>query len=155
MKVLVAFGSKRGGTEGIAQRVAEGLREAGHDAVAVAADGARRLDGYEAVIVGGGLYANRWVGSARRFVQRHVPDLRRVPTWFFSSGPLDDSATRTQIPPTKQVATLMERVGALGHVTFGGRLTADAKGFPASAMAKKHSGDWRDPAQIRASADWR
>jgi hypothetical protein len=44
----------------------------------------------------------------------------------------------------------MERVGALGHATFGGRLAADAKGFPASAMAKKRSGDWRDPAQIRA-----
>ena len=31
---------------------------------------------------------------------------------------------------------MMEKVGAKGHVTFGGRLPADAKGFPASAMAK-------------------
>lgn len=37
----------------------------------------------------------------------------------------------------------MDRVGAQGHVTFGGRLTRDARGLPASAMAKKHSGDWR------------
>jgi hypothetical protein len=43
----------------------------------------------------------------------------------------------------------MERVGALGHATFGGRLAPDAQGFPASAMARRHSGDWRDPAQIR------
>jgi hypothetical protein len=46
----------------------------------------------------------------------------------------------------------MERVGALGHVTFGGRLTPDARGFPASAMAKKRSGDWRNPSRIRAWA---
>jgi hypothetical protein len=44
----------------------------------------------------------------------------------------------------------MERIGARGHTTFGGRLSADAKGFPASAMAKKMSGDWRNPDRIRA-----
>jgi len=44
----------------------------------------------------------------------------------------------------------MERVGARGHITFGGRLSPDAKGFPASAMAKNRAGDWRDPAQVRA-----
>jgi len=46
---------------------------------------------------------------------------------------------------------VMQQIGVRGHATFGGRLTPDAKGFPASAMAKKHSGDWRDPAQVR---DW-
>ena len=44
------------------------------------------------------------------------------------------------------------RIGAHGHVTFGGRLPADAKGFPASAMAKTHAGDWRDPERIRGWA---
>jgi hypothetical protein len=44
----------------------------------------------------------------------------------------------------------MERIGAHGHTTFGGRLSADAKGFPAAAMAKKLSGDWRNPGRIRA-----
>jgi hypothetical protein len=44
----------------------------------------------------------------------------------------------------------MDRIGACGHTTFGGRLSADAKGFPAAAMAKKLSGDWRNPELIRA-----
>ena len=152
MRVLIAWGSKRGGTEGIGRTLTEALREAGHDAIALPAGEGTRLDGFEAVIIGGALYANRWAPAARRFVRRHLRELRRVPTWFFSSGPLDDSAGREAIPPTEQVASLMERVGALGHVTFGGRLTADAKGFPASAMARTRSGDWRDPAQIRAWA---
>lgn len=43
----------------------------------------------------------------------------------------------------------MSRIGARGHVTFGGRLAADAKGFPASAMAKTRAGDRRDPEQVR------
>ena len=42
--------------------------------------------------------------------------------------------------------------GARGHVTFGGRLRPDATGFPANAMARKLSGDWRDPDQIRGWA---
>jgi menaquinone-dependent protoporphyrinogen oxidase len=71
--------------------------------------------------------------------------------WLFSSGPLDGSAPE-EIPTVPQVQALSDRVGARGHVTFGGRLPADAKGFPASAMAKTHAGDWRDPARIRAWA---
>jgi menaquinone-dependent protoporphyrinogen oxidase len=71
--------------------------------------------------------------------------------WLFSSGPLNGSAAEA-IPPVPQVRELLERIGARGHVTFGGRLAADAKGFPASAMARANAGDWRDPAQIRGWA---
>jgi menaquinone-dependent protoporphyrinogen oxidase len=108
--------------------------------------------GVDAVIVGGALYGNRWLGPARRFVSRHVAHLRQVPVWFFSSGPLDESADQKDIPPTFEVAVLAERVGANGHITFGGRLESGAKGFPASAMAKKKSGDWRNPERVRAWA---
>jgi hypothetical protein len=75
-----------------------------------------------------------------------------MPVWFFSSGPLDDSAETREIPPTKQVRALMDRVSARGHVTFGGRLAADARGFIASKMAKKHAGDWRNVDQVHAWA---
>jgi menaquinone-dependent protoporphyrinogen oxidase len=43
----------------------------------------------------------------------------------------------------------MARVGARGHCTFGGRLAPDARGFPASAMARTRAGDWRNQEQIR------
>ncbi len=54
------------------------------------------------------------------------------------------------IPPVKGVQALMDKIGARGHVTFGGRLAPDAKGFPASAMAKNKAGDWRDPTHVRS-----
>ena len=72
--------------------------------------------------------------------------------WAFSSGPLDDSASHATIPPVKGVQALMQRVGARGHATFGGRLAPDAKGYPASMLAKKRAGAWRDPAEVRAWA---
>jgi menaquinone-dependent protoporphyrinogen oxidase len=151
MRVLVTFGSSRGGTQGLAEMVADGLREQGFTVDVLPPGRVRRLDGYDAVVVGGALYAYRWHRAARRFVRRHAADLRQRPTYFFSSGPLDDSATHGDIPPVRGVSALMDKVGARGHVTFGGRLAPDAKGFPASAMAKKQAGDWRDPGQVR---DW-
>jgi menaquinone-dependent protoporphyrinogen oxidase len=152
MRVLITWGSKRGGTEGIARSLGESLRAEGVDVDMLPPRVALKATGFDAAIVGGALYAGRWHREARRFVSRREKDLRRVPVWFFSSGPLDDSSDREEIPPTRQGEILMVRVGALGHVTFGGRLAPDARGFPASAMAKKHAGDWRNPARIRAWA---
>jgi menaquinone-dependent protoporphyrinogen oxidase len=152
MRVLVTWGSKRGGTEGLARIVAETLGQQGFDVELVPAEQAGGARSYDAVIIGGALYANRWHPAARRFVARHEKQLQRVPVWFFSSGPLDETAERRTVEPTRQVEVLMERVGALGHVTFGGRLLPDARGFPASAMAKKHAGDWRNPERVQAWA---
>ncbi len=149
MRVLITFGSKRGGTEGLAQMVADGLRAEDISVDVVPADQDKELDGYDAVIVGGALYATRWHKASRRFVKRHAAELRQRPTYFFSSGPLDTSAVRGVIPPVKGVKTLMQQTAARDHITFGGRLSPDAKGFPASAMAKKRAGDWRDSMQVR------
>ncbi len=59
------------------------------------------------------------------------------------SGPLDDSATTTDIPPVRSVRKAMTDLDARGHVTFGGRLL------------EKHGnldpGDWRDPDHV---SDW-
>jgi menaquinone-dependent protoporphyrinogen oxidase len=151
MRVLVAYGSTRGGTEGLAEWVAQELRTDGIEVEVHSAARIGRLGRYDAVIVGGALYAGRWHRLARRFVQRHVAELRLRPVFFFSSGPLDDSAAQGQIPPVRAVQALMTQVGARGHVTFGGRLLAHARGFVASRMAAKMAGDWRDRTQVR---DW-
>jgi menaquinone-dependent protoporphyrinogen oxidase len=152
MRVLVTYGSSRGGTEGLAGMVADGLRDFGLDVQVLPPGRIRDLSGYDAVVVGGALYAFRWHRAARRFVRKHAKELRRLPTYFFSSGPLDDSAATNDLAPMPRVKRLMEQTGARGHVTFGGKLSPDAKGFPAGAMAKKLSGDWRDPARARAWA---
>lgn len=152
MRVLVTWGSRHGGTEGIATRIAAAMRDASIDVELRAAREVDTLAGYDAAIIGGALYANRWHRDARRLVTRHLGALRRIPVWLFSSGPLDSSAARAPIAPVTEVAVLMERIGAVGHATFGGRLEPDVTGWMAHAMARSHSGDWREPAQIRAWA---
>jgi menaquinone-dependent protoporphyrinogen oxidase len=150
MRVLVTWGSKMGGTEGIARAVAETLAAHGHVVTSRSADHAPGPEHFDAVVIGGALYANRWHRAARRYATRHVDALRRVPVWLFSSGPLDDSAPIT--PAVNQVAAIGDRIGARQHVTFGGKLAPDAKGFPAAAMAKKLAGDWRDLPRVRSWA---
>ena len=148
-RILVAFGSKRGGTGGLAGMIGDALTEAGCEVAVVPARNTHELAGFDAVVVAGALYANRWHRDARRFVRRNEEALRRLPVWLVSTGPLDDTATQRDIEPTPQVRKLVARVGARGHATFGGRLSPDAKGFPARAMAKTRAGDWRDVAHVR------
>ncbi len=152
MRVLVAYGSKRGGTAGIAEVIGAALGDAGMEAQVRPVEDVAGLRGYDAAIIGGSLYVMRWHPEAHRFVRRHARTLRAMPVWLYSSGPLDDSASRQDIPPVAQVRRLMERIDARGHRTFGGRLAPEATGFPAAAMARDASGDWRDLRQIRAWA---
>jgi len=149
MRVLVAFGSKRGGTAGLAAMFGAALSEAGCEAAVMPAADVHDLAGFDAVIVAGALYTGRWHRDARRFVRRNSDALRKLPVWLVSSGPLDESAEQGDVPATSQVRKLATAVGARGHATFGGCLAPDAKGFPASAMAKTKAGDWRDPAHVR------
>ena len=146
--ILIVYGSKLGGTAGLADMLADALREEGFEADIRPADAVGDLEEPDAVIIGGALYMGRWHRDARRFVRRHRAALTERPVWLFSSGPLDASAEEGEIPPVKQVKSLMSRIGARKHETFGGALPTDAKGFPASAMAKEQAGDWRDPEHV-------
>jgi menaquinone-dependent protoporphyrinogen oxidase len=148
MQILVAYGSKRGGTAGVAEMIGDELESAGIRASVVPARQVRNIDEFDGVVLAGALYAFRWHRDARRFAKRFASALRQRPVWLVSSGPLDNSAATKEIPPVKQVVRAMASTGARGHLTIGGRLEPDAKGFPASAMAKKSAGDWRDRDQI-------
>ena len=82
-RVLVTWGSKRGGTEGIARTVGDTLRAEGLQVDVLPPREAAKTTGFHAGIVGGALYAGRLHHAARRFVARRQRDLRRVPVWFF------------------------------------------------------------------------
>jgi menaquinone-dependent protoporphyrinogen oxidase len=148
MRVLVAYGSKMGGTAALAERVGEALRREGVPTRVRPAGTVRSVAGYDAVIVGGALYYGRWHRAARRFVRRHGGALRSMPVWFFSGGPLGDDAQDPHIRPVAQVRRLMRRVGARGHATFGGRLLANPPTLAAGFRPDPWLGDWRNPDEV-------
>src|SRR5512138_2454666 len=122
MRVLVAYGSKHGGTRGLAEMIGAALVRDGLEVDVVPASKAAAPTDHDAVIVAGALYANRWHRDASRFVRRHATLLLTHPVWLVASGPLDDTARSGQLPPVRHVAKLAELVSARGQVTFGGRL---------------------------------
>src|ERR1700758_3370745 len=117
MNVLVAYSSKRGGTEGIAKAIGDAFADLGIHADVANVNRADLGSGYDAVVIGSALYMFRWRGDARGFVRRNTSALNRLPVWLFSTGPLDDSASRAEIPPVGGVTSLMNRVHARGHRT--------------------------------------
>ncbi|MEU8519000.1 flavodoxin domain-containing protein [Streptomyces sp. NBC_01216] len=152
-RVLVAYGSKHGATAGIADEIGRTLRADGLDAVVLSAADVTDVSGYDGVVLGGAVYAGRWNGKARRCARRNAEQLRNVPLWMFSSGPVDRSAEERDIAPPPGVARRMKRLGAREHVTFGGAVTADTPGVIARSMVHGgKGGDFRDPERIRSWA---
>jgi menaquinone-dependent protoporphyrinogen oxidase len=155
-RVLVAHAGRSGATAEIAEWLAERLRGQEEPFDVTVAEVSDRLDprGYDVVILGSALYEGRWLRSASRFARRHRHDLADAWVWTFSSGPLDDSATTGEVTITHSADRASRRVLARDHVTFGGRLAPDSRGWLAHTLVEGgHGGDFRDRAQIDAYAD--
>ncbi|MCI3928852.1 flavodoxin domain-containing protein [Streptomyces sp. AN091965] len=152
--VLVAYGSTYGSTAELARTVGDTLRKAGLLVEVRSAGLVRDLTPYAAVVLGGALYAGRWQRDARRFARRHRAALARLPLWLFSSGPLDSSAAQRTLPPPPSVRRQAHRLGARGHITFGGRLDERADGWLAHRIvASGKGGDFRDFVAVSAWAE--
>ena len=148
--VLVVYGSTRGGTAGLAHMVADACAVQGIKTEVRRAGDVRDLSKADAVIVGGALYSNRWHPDAVAFVGRHRATLQRLPVWFFSSGPLDDSARSGALAPVPQVTTLAREIDIRGHMMFGGLLDKRPSGL-FGKFAYGAEGDFRDRRHV---AEW-
>lgn len=74
-RVLVTYATRLGSTREAAQAVASGLRAAGLGAEVKPAKEVHGPAGYEAVVVGSGLYVGRWHKEVRGFLSRHRQEL--------------------------------------------------------------------------------
>ena len=88
MKVLVAYASKYGATEGIARRIGETLGKSGLEVDVRTCKDLDAASGYDAYVVGSATYEFNWRKAARRFVKRNAEELAAKPTWLFASGPV-------------------------------------------------------------------
>lgn len=89
--VEVVYGSRHGGTRGIAERIGAVLRDEGVSATVTPADRAS-LRGADAFVVGSGVYMGAWLHEPIDFLERHQKVLAEHPVWLFSSGPLSGSS---------------------------------------------------------------
>ena len=157
MNVLVTAASKHGATRELAETIARVLEEHGLSAELVDMDEVDDLSGYDAYVVGSGIYLGNWLKEARRFIDAHAPELARRPTWLFASGSIvgeppvadDPNALRAGL-----VERLVETTNAREHKLFAGKLDKSKLGLLERAAvrgAHASEGDHRD---WQAIDDW-
>jgi len=152
-KVLIAYATKRGSTREIAEALSSVLEDEGYRVTVCPADAVDDVSPYDAVVLGGCVYLYRWHRDARRFARTHAVALTGRPVWLFSTGPLDGSAGRKELPPGPDAARAATQLRARGHATFGGRLEPGTPGRLARSMASRGAaGDFRDMEQVRTWA---
>ena len=133
MNVLVAYATRHGATQGIAERIAETIRGAGLDVVLAEAGSVTDVADYDAFVIGSAAYMFHWQKDAIDLVRHNRATLAGKPVWLFSSGPLGteplDEQGRDQkvaaIP--KEIEELRALVGARGHRVFFGAYSKDQK----------------------------
>ena len=168
MNVLVAWASRHGATKGIAERVADTLRKRGLEVTLERADRVRRVDGYDAFVVGGCSYMFHWASECTAFIRRNELALSGRPTWLFSSGPLGtdlvDEKGRDVMVTTrpKEFDELAGRVHPRDQRIFFGAWDPRAKpvglaerfmGLMPAAKNALPAGDFRDWPAIDAWAE--
>ena len=93
MRVLIAYATEHGATEGIAARIGDGLAGAGHDPDVRDAGDVADLAGYEAFVLGSAAYIGHWRKEAIEMARRgHAPPARSASASRRRSGPLPHGA---------------------------------------------------------------
>lgn len=155
-KVLIAYASRTGSTQEVAQAIAEELIKRGYPVDVCKADKVNSLEGYTAVLVGSAVRFGRWLPEAVKFVEKNQDALNRLPTAFFAVHLMnmgEDEASRKErlayLDPVRKLVmpkaeAFFSGVGDLGKVSFLERMIAK--------MVKSPEGDFRDWSKIRAWA---
>jgi menaquinone-dependent protoporphyrinogen oxidase len=171
MQVLVAYASRHGATQGIAERIAETLRAKGLEADARPAASVKDAARYDAFVVGSAAYMTHWMKEARAFVDRNRATMAAHPVWLFSSGPIGSEPVNEKgvdqkvASMPKEAPDLVAAVGARDFHIFFGAYDPDREpvglaerlgGWFISRMPAARdaipSGDFRDWPEIEAWA---
>ena len=123
MNVLMAYATKNGSTQQVAEAITAAMRERGAQVTLRPAKTVREsAAGFDLVVLGAPLYSGRWHRDAHRFLRHHRGELATVPVAVFGMGPrsgTDDAWQRSRA----QLDRALAKRGWLDPVTvtvFGG-----------------------------------
>jgi menaquinone-dependent protoporphyrinogen oxidase len=142
--LLVAFATKHGSTQEVAESVAEALRARDVAVDVVAASAVTSLEHYDGVVLGGALYMGRWHGDALKFLKSHRHELASTPLAVFAMGPktlaeTEVEASRAQLD--RALASVKDIV-PVSVAIFGGVVDPTKLHFPLTHMPASDARDW-------------
>ena len=159
--ILMAYATRYGSTQEVADKIAATLRESGLTVDVQPVKQVQTLDGYRAVVLGAPLYIGSWLKDAQRFLTQHQTALEKLPVAIFSLGP-----TRADEGMAEVRASLDAQVGKhlwlkpVAVELFGGKYDPAKlrfpdtllKALPASPLHGAPASDIRDWEAIGAWA---
>ena len=151
--ILLAYATRYGSTQEVAETVAAALRKVGLEVNIQPMREVKRLDNYDAVVLGAAIYNAKWHPDAHQFLSQHQETLRQRPVVIFALGPLtrDDAALRRS---RRQLDRELEKYPWLKPVAvemFVGKLDPAKLGFFDRLLST--ASDQRDWEAIRAWAN--
>lgn len=149
MHVLVVVASRHGATDDIGYAISEVVSERGHVVDVVQPAEVTSLAGVDAVVLGSAVYMGQWLEPARDLVHRLGAELRGLPVWAFSSGPVGEDAVPAA--STLRVGGVLDEVRPLDHQVFAGALDRSVLTLRERSVAQMvgaPEGDFRDFARI-------
>lgn len=149
MRVLVTAASRHGSTAEIASTIGRLLTDERIDVEVVAPEDVTTLEGFDAVVLGSGVYMGHWLQPATAFVDRLGDALVQRSVWLFSSGPLGEPPKPAGGPV--DITAIEAATRAVEHRVFPGRLAKSELGFGEKlvvAGVRAPYGDFRPWAEI-------
>jgi menaquinone-dependent protoporphyrinogen oxidase len=153
--ILVAYATRYGSTQEVAEAVADKLHESGLAVELLPLREVRALEGYRAVVMGAALYMFRWHKDARRFLSRHRKALEQRPVAVFALGPVhephdEQEWQNSQAQLDKELAKF-PWFEPMSVELFGGKFDPAKLAFPINKLAgSEPPSDARDWDAIRA-----
>jgi menaquinone-dependent protoporphyrinogen oxidase len=157
MRVLVAYDTKHGSSAEAAAAIGTALKarrcEVKIVSLAKGKAGALDLEGFDAAIVGGPVYAGRWSKKAAAFAASLEPRLGGMRLGLFAIGnaPAQAETTVRALPPN--VSAGAERIGAFGGRIDYPKLSGFERLIVRLVSGKAESSSCLDLAAARSFAD--
>ncbi len=150
--ILLAYATRYGSTQEVAETITAALREAGLEVELQPMQEVKRLDNYEAVVLGAAIYNARWHPHAHQFLSQHQTALKQRPVAIFALGPLSTSEA-AMLRSRRQLDKELEKYAWLKPVAlemFIGKMDPKKLGFFDRLVST--ASDQRDWGTIRAWA---
>jgi menaquinone-dependent protoporphyrinogen oxidase len=144
MKILVAYGTKKGSTGEVAQKVAEILREQGFETDLRPVSEVKDLGSYAAVVLGGSIYTGRLHPDLLALLKRQREELEKLPVAIFGMGPKtseekDIAGSRHQVDASLRK---LHGFAPADVAIFGGVIDPSKLRFPFNRMPASDARDW-------------
>jgi len=124
-KVLVTFASSHGSTVDIAQTIAKVLRENCFIVDVKRIEAVKRLEEYDAVVLGSAIYIGEWLDTATTFLVKNAKTLNQQHVWLFSSGPTGEGnpvALLNGAVVPENLEEVIKEINPRDVVVFGGKI---------------------------------